>query len=116
MMYAPSTGASPNLAAGALGAVNGMFGGGSPIPGMGSMIPSLTGGAGGNAGPAVSSQTNPINFSDGSFVVSGSPSLGTSIAGSLAGATNSFSFGSLTQMMPLVLLGALAWYAIKHHK
>ena len=80
------------------------------------MIPSLTGGAGGNAGPSTASQYNPISFTDGSFVVSASPSLGTSVAGAVAGATNSFAgLGSLQNMMPYVAIAAVV-YLIATHK
>lgn len=77
-------------------------------------LPPLT--LGGAAGPAYSSTYNPNSFSDGAFIVSGSGSLGTSIAGAVAGATNSFSMGSLGNLMPLLLLGGVAWIVLRHRK
>ncbi|UTV53235.1 hypothetical protein [Burkholderia arboris] len=78
-------------------------------------IPPLTF-AGGAAGPSNASNYNPVSFSDGSFIVSGSPQLGTSIAGAVAGATNSFSMGSFQQLMPWLLVAGVAWIVIKHRK
>ena len=57
-----------------------------------------------------------VSFSDGSFIVSASPQLGTSVAGAVAGATNSFSMGSFQQLMPYLLLAGVAWIVIKHRR
>lgn len=79
-------------------------------------MPPLT--LGGAAGPAYSSNYAPSTFSDGSFIVSESPSLGTSVAGAVAGVTNSFSGAgtSLSKLVPIALIGGLIWYVVKHHK
>jgi hypothetical protein len=69
----------------------------------------------GSAGPSGATSYSPNSFEDGSFVV-GSGALGTSVAGAVAGATNSFAFGSLRNLMPYVLVGGLLWLAIKHKK
>lgn len=85
--------------------------------GMGLGIPSLSGGAGGNAGPATASSYNPVSFTDGSFVVSGSPSLGASVAGAVAGATNSFAaLGSLQNAMPYLAIAAVVYFIATHRK
>lgn len=81
------------------------------------MIPSLTGGAGGAAGPSTASQYNPISFTDGSFIVSGSPSLGTSVAGAVAGATNSYAgIGMLQNVMPYVAIAAVVYLIATRRK
>ncbi|MEN2471058.1 hypothetical protein [Burkholderia sp. GS2Y] len=85
----------------------------APLPSLG--IPPLTF-AGGSAGPSNASDYNPVSFSDGSFIVSASPQLGTSVAGAVAGATNSFSMGSFQQLMPYLLLAGVAWIVIKHRR
>ncbi|CAN0621102.1 conserved protein of unknown function [Burkholderia multivorans] len=85
------------------------------IPAAGLGIPPLTF-AGGSAGPSNASDYNPVSFSDGSFIVSGSPQLGTSIAGGVAGATNSFSMGSFQQLMPWMLVAGVAWIVLKHRR
>lgn len=92
--------------------------GGSAMPGaaglasmspMGS-IPSLTGGAGGAAGPSTASNYSPISFTDGSFIVSSSPDVGTSVAGAVSGVTNSFAgLGSLQNMMPYLAIAAVVY-------
>ncbi|PMS38456.1 hypothetical protein [Trinickia symbiotica] len=71
---------------------------------------------GGMAGPSNATAFDPTSFTDGSFVVSGSPALGTSIAGAVAGATNSFSFGSLGAMTPYLIVAGLVWFAMRHRK
>lgn len=68
------------------------------------------------AGPSNASAFDPNSFTDGAFVVSGTPTVGTSIAGAVAGATNSFSFGSLGTYAPYLLIGGLLWFAMKHRK
>ncbi|ELW9447689.1 hypothetical protein QZM43_09760 [Burkholderia orbicola] len=85
----------------------------APLPGL--AIPPLTF-AGGAAGPSNASDYNPVSFSDGAFIVSGSPQLGTSIAGAVAGATNSFSLGSFQGLMPWLLIGGVAWFVLRHRK
>lgn len=74
---------------------------------------------GGAAGPSNASDWNPVSFNDGAFVVSGSPSVGTSVAGAVAGATNSFAFGSLASLQglfPWLLLGGVVWLIRRHRK
>jgi hypothetical protein len=80
-------------------------------------MPISLSGSGGAAGPSTATDAayNPISFSDGSFVV-GTSALGTNVAGSVAGATNSFSFGSLGNVMPYLLLGGLAWLIISRRR
>jgi hypothetical protein len=81
------------------------------------VMPISLSGSGGSAGPSTATDAayNPISFSDGSFVV-GTSALGTTVAGSVAGATNSFSFGSLGNVMPYLLLAGVAWIVFKHRK
>ncbi|WP_216352123.1 hypothetical protein, partial [Burkholderia cenocepacia] len=82
------------------------------VPGL--SLPPLTF-AGGSAGPSSATDYNPVSFNDGSFIVSGSPQLGTSIAGAVAGATNSFSIGSFSNLTPWLLIGGVAWL-VMHRK
>lgn len=72
--------------------------------------------AGGAAGPSNATTYSPVSFNDGSFIVSGSPSLGTSVAGAVAGATNSFSIGSFSNLMPWLLVGGVAWLILNRRK
>ncbi|CAJ6552370.1 Uncharacterised protein [Burkholderia pseudomallei] len=89
----------------------------APLPAL--QLPPLNFG-GGSAAPSNASDYNPVAFNDGAFVVSESPSLGTSVAGGIAGATNSFSFGSLTSfqgIFPWLLIGGVVWLVRRHrHK
>lgn len=83
---------------------------------MGS-IPSLTGGAGGAAGPSTASNYSPISFTDGSFIVSSSPDVGTSVAGAVSGVTNSYAgLGSLQNMMPYIAIAAVVYLIATRHK
>lgn len=81
------------------------------------MMPISLSGSGGSAGPssATDAAYSPIAFSDGSFVVGSGP-LGTTVAGGVAGITNSFSFGSLSSYMPYLLAAGVVWYVLKHRK
>ncbi|WP_246794589.1 hypothetical protein [Burkholderia perseverans] len=85
----------------------------APVPGL-SLPPLSLGFGGGSAAPSSATSYNPVSFNDGAFIVSGAPSVGTSIAGAVAGATNSFSIGSFANLMPWLLIGGVAWIVIRH--
>ncbi len=84
---------------------------------MGSM-PSLTGGAGGAAGPSTASNYSPISFTDGSFIVSGSPDMGTSVAGAVSGVTNSYAGlgGANPNMLTYVAIAAVVYFVATRRK
>lgn len=73
-------------------------------------MPSLQAAFGG--GPSAAYATTTSSFNDGSFVVSnGGGSLDTALAG-----TSAVGSGILQQYLPYLLIGAIAWYALKHRK
>ena len=73
-------------------------------------MPNLSLGLGG--GPSGAYSTTNSTFNDGSFVVSnGGGSLDTALAGTAAVGS-----GILQQYLPYLLLGAVAWYVLKHRK
>lgn len=82
-------------------------------------------------GPTATSgaqQSNTVSFNDGSFTFASSPtpgltaglsnvssgvaSLGQGIANALTGSAT----GILSGIVPLLLIGGVAWYLIEHHK
>ncbi|WP_321797121.1 hypothetical protein [Burkholderia sp. BCC1988] len=85
----------------------------APLPGL--SLPPLNFG-GGSAAPSSASLYDPTSFTDGAFVVSGSPQLGTSVAGAVAGATNSFGMFNVNNLMPYLLIGGVLWLALRHRK
>lgn len=103
-----SIGSSP--AAGVAGLASSM----SPM----GMIPSLTGGAGGAAGPSTASNYSPISFTDGSFIVSSSPDMGTSVAGAVAGVTNSYAGlgGANSNIVTYIAVAAVVYLIATRHK